>query len=126
MLLLAVFASVALILAATGVYGIMAFAVTQRTREIGVRLALGAQPWRVVGMILTRGLLLTLLGVALGWAGAFGLTRFLAGLLYGTAPTDALTFGAVALLLGAVALTATYLPARRAAAIDPRLAFSAD
>jgi predicted permease len=126
MLLLAVFAAVALILAATGVYGIMAFAVTQRTREIGVRLALGAQPWRVVGMILTRGLLLTLLGVALGWAGAFGLTRFLAGLLYGTAPTDALTFGAVALLLGAVALTATYLPARRAAAIDPRLAFSAD
>jgi putative ABC transport system permease protein len=126
MLLLGVFAAVALVLAATGVYGIMMFAVTQRTREIGVRLALGAQPWSVVRMILSRGLLLTLIGVGFGWAGAFGLTRFLASLLYGTAPTDSLIFGAVALLLAAVATTATWLPARRAAAIDPRLAFSAD
>jgi putative ABC transport system permease protein len=126
MLLLGAFAAVALVLAATGVYGIMMFAVTQRTREIGVRLALGAQPWSVVRMILSRGLLLTLVGVGLGWAGAFGLTRFLASLLYSTAPTDSLIFSAVALLLAAVATTATWLPARRAAAIDPRLAFSAD
>jgi putative ABC transport system permease protein len=125
-LLLGTFAALALVLAATGVYGIIAFAVVQRTREIGVRIALGALPWRVVGMLLWRSLLLTLLGVGLGWAGAFGLTRFLTSLLYGTTPTDARTYAAVALLLGAVATMATYIPARRAAAIDPRLAFSAD
>jgi putative ABC transport system permease protein len=126
MLLFGIFAAVALVLATVGVYGVMMFTVAQRTREIGVRLALGARPWSVVRMVLRRGLLLTLLGVGLGWAGAFGLTRFLASLLYGTAPTDAATFAAVALLLAGVATAAGYLPARRAAAIDPRLAFSAD
>jgi predicted permease len=126
MFLFGIFAAVALVLATTGVYGVMMFAVAQRTREIGVRLALGARPWSVVGLVLRRGLLLTLLGIALGWTGAFALTRFLASLLYGTAPTDAATFAAVALLLAGVATVAGYLPARRAAAIDPRLAFSAD
>ncbi len=126
MFLFATFAAVALLLATIGVYGVMTFAVAQRTREIGVRLALGARPWSVVRMVLRRGLLLTLLGIALGWTGAFALTRFLASLLYGTAPTDGATFAAVALLLAGVATAAGYLPARRAAAIDPRLAFSAD
>jgi predicted permease len=126
MFLFGVFAAAALGLAVVGVYGVMTFAVAQRTREIGVRLALGAQPWSVVGLVLRRGLLLTLLGIGLGWAGAFALTRFLASLLYGTAPTDAVTFAAVALLLAGVATVAGYLPARRAAAIDPRLAFSAE
>lgn len=126
MLLFGIFAAVALVLATVGVYGVMMFAVAQRTREIGVRLALGARPWSVVGLVLRRGLLLTLLGVGLGWAGAFGLTRFLASLLYGTAPTDATTFAAVALLLAGVATAAGYVPARKAAAIDPRLAFSAE
>ncbi|HKH48225.1 MAG TPA: ABC transporter permease [Thermoanaerobaculia bacterium] len=126
MLLFGIFAAVALVLATIGVYGVMMFAVAQRTREIGVRLALGARPWGVVRLVLRRGLLLTLLGIALGWTGAFALTRFLASLLYGTAPTDAATFAAVALLLAGVATAAGYLPARRAAAIDPRLAFSAN
>jgi predicted permease len=126
MFLFGLFAAAALTLAIIGVYGVMTFAVAQRTREIGVRLALGARPWSVVGLVLRRGLVLTLLGIGLGWAGAFALTRFLASLLYGTAPTDALTFAAVALLLAAVATAAGYVPARRAAAIDPRLAFSAE
>ena len=126
MLLLGLFAAVALALAATGIYGIMVFAVTQRTREIGIRLALGARPWSVVRMIVRRGLLLTLIGVGLGWGGALALTRFLASLLFGTAPTEVAIFAAVALLLGGVATAATYLPARRAAEIDPKLAFSAD
>jgi len=126
MFLFGIFAAVALVLATIGVYGVMMFAVAQRTREIGVRLALGARPWGVVRLVLRRGLFLTLLGIALGWTGAFALTRFLASLLYGTAPTDAATFAAVALLLAGVATVAGYLPARRAAAIDPRLAFSAE
>lgn len=126
MFLFGAFAAAALVLAIVGVYGVMAFAVAQRTREIGVRLALGARPWSVVGLVLRRGLLLTLIGIGLGWAGALGLTRFLASLLYGTAPTDAVTFSAVALLLAAIATAAGYVPARRAAAIDPRLAFSAE
>ena len=126
MFLFALFAAAALTLAVTGVYGVMTFAVAQRTREIGVRLALGARPWSVVGLVLRRGLVLTLLGIGLGWAGAFALTRFLASLLYGTAPTDATTFAAVAILLAGVATAAGYFPASRAAAIDPRLAFSAE
>jgi putative ABC transport system permease protein len=126
MFLFGAFAAAALALAVTGVYGVMTFAVAQRTREIGVRLALGARPWSVVGLVLRRGLVLTLLGIGLGWAGAFALTRFLASLLYGTVPTDAATFAAVALLLAGVATAAGYFPARRAAEIDPRLAFSAE
>lgn len=126
MFLFGLFAAAALALAVTGVYGVMTFAVAQRTREIGVRLALGARPWNVVGLVLRRGLVLTLLGVVLGWAGAFALTRFLASLLYGTTPTDALTFASVALLLAGVATAAGFFPARRAAEIDPRLAFSAE
>jgi predicted permease len=126
MFLFGLFAAAGLVLAVVGVYGVMTFAVAQRTREIGVRLALGARPWSVVGLVLRRGLLLTVLGIGLGWAGAFALTRLLASLLYGTAPTDAITFAAVALLLAAVATAAGYVPARRAAAIDPRLAFSAE
>jgi putative ABC transport system permease protein len=117
-LLLGSFAALALVLAATGVYGIMAFAVVQRTREIGVRIALGAMPWRVVGMLLWRGLLLTLVGVGLGWAGAFGLTRFLTSLLYGTAPTDTSTYAAVALLLSVVATLATYIRGWRSVWIE--------
>jgi len=126
MLLFALFATVALLLAVIGVYGVMSFAVAQRTREIGVRLALGARPWSVVALVLRRGLVLTCAGIALGWAVAFALTRFLASLLYGTAPTDAATFTTVALLLSAVATAAGLFPASRAAAVDPRLTFGAD
>jgi ABC-type antimicrobial peptide transport system permease subunit len=117
-----VYSGLALLLAAVGLYGVMAYAVTQRTHEICVRMALGAQAGDVLGLMLRHGLKLTALGVALGLAGAFGLTRQLRTMLYSTSPTDPVTFGSVAALLLLVALAASYLPARRATRVDPLLA----
>ncbi len=121
-LLLGLFAGLALILAAVGIYSVIAYSVAQRTHEIGIRMALGAG-WRdVMGMVLREGLGMAVGGVIAGLAGAWGLTRFLASLLYGVHPTDPVTFIAVPLLLMLVAVLACYVPARRAARVDPMVA----
>lgn len=125
-LLLAAFAGTALLLAAIGLYGVVAYTVTQRTREIGIRLALGASPRRVLRQVLGHGLKLVVLGLILGALGAAGLTRLLASLLYQVSPADTLVFGGMALLLLAVALAAAWLPARRAAKVDPMVALRAE
>jgi len=122
MLLLSIFAGLALTLAAVGIYGVMAYAVAQRTREIGVRLALGAQPRDVLGMVLLGGGRLAAFGIVLGVVGALTLNRFLRSQLYGVSAHDPLTYAGVALLLGIVALAACYLPARRATRVDPLVA----
>jgi putative ABC transport system permease protein len=126
MLLLSGFALLALVLAAVGTYGVIAYGVVLRTREIGVRLALGAQPGQVVGAVVGQGLGLACVGVGVGLAGAWGATRVLTGLLFEVTPTDPATLGAGALLLTAVVAVASYLPARRAARIDPVAALRAD
>jgi predicted permease len=122
MLLLGGFAAAALLLATLGVYGVMAFAVTQRTREIGVRIALGAHARRVFALVLKQGLVLAGLGVLVGLGGALMITRVLQSLLFGISATDPLVLTAVAILLGVVTMIGAYLPARRAARIDPAIA----
>src|SRR5262249_4517438 len=117
--LLAVFAGLALLLSAVGIYGVMAYSVTQRTHEIGVRLTLGAQPGQVLTLILRQGLGLALSGVLLGLAGAWGLTRLLRSLLFEIPPPDPFSFALIPLLLLSVALLACWIPARRAAKVDP-------
>jgi ABC-type antimicrobial peptide transport system permease subunit len=114
-LLLTLFAVLALALTMVGIYGVMAYTVAQRTREIGIRIALGASRSDVSRMILGRGFIITGLGLLIGTAGALGLTRFLSGFLYQVKPLDPLTFAAVPVLLGAISLAASYIPAWRAA-----------
>ena len=120
--LTAAFAVLALALAAVGIYGVMSYTVSQRTQEIGIRMALGAQPGNVQGMILGHSVKLTLIGVGLGLAGAFALVRFLTSLLFGVSAYDAVTFIGVPVLLATVAIAASYLPARRAVRVDPIIA----
>jgi putative ABC transport system permease protein len=122
----AIFGGVALVLAAIGVYGVLSFAVSQRTQEIGLRMALGAQDRDVRRMVVGQGLRLAAIGVALGLVGAFGITRVIRTLLYNIEPTDPLSFGGVAIFLTLIALAASYLPARRATMVDPMVALRSD
>ena len=125
-LLLVVFAAVALIIATAGVYGSSAYAVARRTREIGIRLAMGATPEQILGLVLRSGLGPSLLGVVIGIAGALGLRSVVSGFLYGITPLDFPTFVTVALLFVIVALVAAVVPARRAARIEPTIAMRFD
>jgi putative ABC transport system permease protein len=120
--LLGIFAGIALILSAAGLYGVISYLVAQRTREIGVRIALGAQTRDVIGLVMDQGARLTAVGIALGLLGALAFTRVLESLLYGVSARDPLTYAGIAALLAAVALLATWIPARRAARVDPMLA----
>jgi putative ABC transport system permease protein len=120
--LLGLFGALALLLAAVGIYGVISYTVSQGTREVGIRLALGAQQRDILGMVLRQGLVLVGAGLAIGVAASFGLTRFMASLLYEVRPTDFATWVIVALVLALVALSAAYLPARRATRVDPIVA----
>ena len=122
MMLLAIFAGIAVLLAAVGIYGVMSHAVTQRTQEIGVRIALGARQDEVVRMVVRQGMAVVAVGVGIGLVAAFALTRLMGGLLYEVKPSDPQTFGVVCLVLASAALFACWLPARRAAGVDPVVA----
>jgi predicted permease len=120
--IVAAFAVTALLLAALGIYGVISYIVNERTRDIGIRLALGAQRGKIMGMILRQGLGLAIAGAALGLAGSVIVSHLMAGLLYGVSPTDLLTFAGVTVVLTVVALAACYIPARRAMRVDPMIA----
>jgi ABC-type antimicrobial peptide transport system permease subunit len=122
MVMLAIAASVALLLAVVGLYGVVSYIAAERTHEIGIRMALGAERGDVVGLFVRQGLVVTLTGVALGIGAAMFLTPIMATLLYGVGPTDPMTYAAVSIGLSGVALLATYLPARRASGVEPVIA----
>jgi putative ABC transport system permease protein len=120
--LLVAFAAIALVLAAVGIYGVMAYTVTQRTHEIGIRMAMGAQSEDVLRQVLAEGARLAAIGLAIGLAGSLVASRLIAALLFGVKPTDPVTFAAVAVILASVSLAACYIPARRATRVDPLVA----
>jgi len=122
MILLGSFAGVALLLASLGIYGVVSYLVGQRTQEIGIRLALGAQRRDVLQLILNHGMKMALVGVGIGVVAAFGLTRLMSKMLFGVSATDLTTFVSISVLLSVVALLACYLPARRATKVDPLIA----
>jgi len=124
--LLGVFAAIALILTSVGIYGVISYSVAQRTQEIGVRIALGAQSRDVITLVLKTGMRLVLMGIVIGSAGAFTLTRWMRSLLFDISATDSLTFILTALLLTTIALLACYIPARRATKVDPMVALRTD
>jgi ABC-type antimicrobial peptide transport system permease subunit len=125
-MLFGIFGGVALLITLVGVYGMLSYSVAERRQEIGIRMALGAQPGNVLLLVIAQGLRLTIIGIAIGLAGAWGLTRLMSNLLYGVRPTDPITFGVVGLLLLLVALFACLIPARRATRVDPLEALRCD
>jgi putative ABC transport system permease protein len=126
MILIGVFAALALALAMVGVYGVLASSVAARTREIGVRLALGAGPRRVLGLVVREGMVLAGIGIVIGTLAALGVVRFAASLFQGVPATDPFTYGVVAAVVAAVAVTACVIPARRAASVDPMTSLRAE
>jgi ABC-type antimicrobial peptide transport system permease subunit len=122
LVMLALAGGMALLLGVVGLYGVIAYSVSQRTQELGIRMALGAQKRHVLKLVLVQGMTLTLIGVAIGIAGAFVLTNLLSSLLYGVKPTDPLTFGTVSFILISAAMLACYFPAKRATKVDPIVA----
>ena len=125
-IMLMLFAAMALVLAAVGIYGVISYSVTQRTQEIGIRMALGARRGDVLRMVVGQAMVLTVAGIVVGAAGALALTRLMTKLLFDVTPDDPLTFAAVAALLGGVAALASYLPGRRATRVDPVVALRAE
>jgi putative ABC transport system permease protein len=122
LLLLGIFATLALVLASVGIYGVMSYSVTQRTHEIGIRVALGASSRDVVSLVVRQGLVLAVAGVGIGIGAAVGLTRVMEGLLFGVSATDPMTYIVISAVLGMVAVMASLIPARRASKVDPMIA----